>query len=357
MGKSPGNTIAQSKQVSRLADTLIVPIINALPGAIVVVDRGGSIVAVNDAWRALANGEGDKAGTRYVDLAEAIFGEGTQAALARVVSGADGGLGTEGSLVSTLALPQRWLRVHAAPLRDFSRKLIAIHYEDVSELRRLSEESIRIDLRLAAAEEAERRRIARELHDSTGQYLSAASMDVARLNRRLALGQTAGDIVKTLTGTLREAQKDLRSFSYLLHPPTLDDVDLSVSLRQFLKGFGDRAGLRISLNLRCATECLPKPDQFALFRVMQEALVNVHRHARARCVSVILRRAGGEVLMEIEDDGIGMAGSRGERPNEVAGVGLLGMHARLQCLGGKLEVIDTISGGVALRAILPDRRA
>ena len=80
----------------------------------------------------------------------------------------------------------------------------------------------------------------------------------------------------------------------LLHPPALAEAGLSGSLGQFLTGFGDRTGLRISLNIRCATESLPQADQLALFRVVQEALANAHRHARARCVSILLRRADGQ---------------------------------------------------------------
>jgi signal transduction histidine kinase len=357
MGKSPMHGIDRKAGRLRLEDSLIFPVINALPRAIVVVDHGGRIAAANDPWRMLAAGEEAAPGADYVAVAEAAFGAGTHMRLARELPAIAAGRQRNADYVfSTGAPPARWFRVQVAPMADFRHPRIAIHYEDVTELRRLGEESHQMDARLAAAEDAERRRIARELHDSTGQYLTAASMDLARLHRRLAQGQKAGDIVQTLTGTLRDAQRDLRSFSYLLHPPALAEAGLSSSLNQFLAGFGDRTGLRISLNIRCATETLSPADQLALFRVVQEALANAHRHARAKCVSVLLRRAGGQVVLEIQDDGIGMAGSRRATPKAVPGVGLLGMRARLQALGGSLEVADTITGGVVLRAVLPDRR-
>lgn len=344
-GASLGDPIAQTRMIGF--------VINALPAAIAAVDPLGRLVAINEAWRRLAPQSQPpcRPGEDYFSLAEAVFGAGTHTRLAidlpHIVR--DPRVGYE--FATSTGMPRRF-RMTATTIEAVAGHLIAIHYDDITH-HHPEEESHEPDSKVAAAEDAERRRIGRELHDSTGQYLTAASLDVVRLNQHLAMGEDVGDIIRTLTGTLREASHDLRSFSFLLHPPELETAGLATALRRFLGGFGDRIGLRIGLDIQCQTDQLSREDQVALFRVVQEAMTNAHRHAHASRISVVLRWKDDALVLEVEDDGRGLAASL---QSGTEGVGLPGMRARLRSIGGEFELADAIGGGLLVRATLPGRR-
>lgn len=211
---------------------------------------------------------------------------------------------------------------------------------DVTEERRIADQLAKVSAALSMAEENERRLIGRELHDSTAQLLVAAGLGLSALQRRTSLKPDAQQIVADLRSTIAAAQREIRNFSYMLHPPSLRRAGLAQAISEFASGFGRRTGLRITVDLP-ELGTMPEPVEMALFRVAQEALMNTSRHAKAHQALIRLRRDGATVVLEVEDDGIGMVG-RAPTP----GVGIAAMTARMQQLGGEL---DLGPGGLGFR--------
>ena len=243
----------------------------------------------------------------------------------------------------------RWLSYHIYPSQDG----VSVFFRDVTEAR-ASREAIReISRQLLMAQEEERKRIAAELHDSTSQHLVAANLGMARLPPP---GSDAEDhLRREIEECLSEALRELRISTYLLHPPGLHRDGISATLRGFVEGFGRRSGLRATLAADPAMDRLPEDLQRALFRIVQEALANTHRHARATSVTVRARLARGMLFVCIRDDGRGIKGTAGRlRDIEEApvGVGLPGMRARLRQFGGDLA-IRSGGTGTTLMAIVP----
>lgn len=200
---------------------------------------------------------------------------------------------------------------------------------------------------LAHAELNERRRIGRELHDSTSQLLVAARLGLSRLEGRVAADDEARHVLEDARQAIEGAQHEIRNFSFVLHPPSLIETGLEEALRSFAVGFARRTGLQIAVEVGRAGWRMPFTVKVALFRVAQEALMNVYRHARAARVAVRLRHKGRRIVLEVEDDGVGMHAADGEGP--VEGVGISGMRARMMQIGGAL---DLLAGpvGVLVRA-------
>jgi signal transduction histidine kinase len=212
------------------------------------------------------------------------------------------------------------------------------------------------------ARDEERRRIARELHDSTGQNLIVATMLVGKLQRRL--GEPEDPTVGQLTDVLQQSIRDLRTMSYVLHPPFLDEAGLPLALRSYVDGFSQRTGIQIALDVREDLERLPSDTELVLFRVVQEALSNISRHSGSSSAHIRLRRennAGVEnVVLTVEDAGKGMPhlASIGSlmgqkiKLNPMRGVGLMGMRERLHEIGGRLEIVSA-AGGTMISAVVP----
>ena len=205
-----------------------------------------------------------------------------------------------------------------------------------------------LSTRLMAAQEEERRRLARELHDEFGQALTAVNAhlwlierqppaDAAALRARAA--EARGLVNRTISG--------MRELSHLLRPSVLDALGLLPSLEGLVTGFGERHDIKTSLTSDGLPERLPADVETALYRITQEALTNVARHARARQVRVMIGTIGDEIRLEIEDDGVGF----GSRDGVPAGTGLIGIRERVRALGGELTL--TSRKGLRLNVQVP----
>src|SRR5262249_22607640 len=183
------------------------------------------------------------------------------------------------------------------------------------------------------AQEEERRRIARDLHDSTGQNLIAATLLASRVEN--AVPESARPTFRQLEGMLQQSIRELRTVSYLLHPPLLDEAGLGLALRNFINGFVDRTGIAVELEVSPAFDRLPPETELVLFRVVQEALGNVARHSMSKTALIRLDRRSAPTaetaVLTIEDAGKGMpdiafkrplAGRSGGRVAPPTGVGL-----------------------------------
>lgn len=198
---------------------------------------------------------------------------------------------------------------------------------------------------LLAVQNEERRRFARELHDSTGQHLTALGLAVGHLRRVCGASPETAPILADMSQIIDEARREVRVLSYLLHPPQLETRGLSFSLRTFLAGFSQRSDIQVQLDLAPEVDAIPRRQARALFRIVQEALNNVHRHAHASLVEVTLGVGENIATVTVVDDGRGFD----QRCGVQVGVGLAGMRARARAFGGDL-VISSGPAGTVLRA-------
>jgi PAS domain S-box-containing protein len=223
--------------------------------------------------------------------------------------------------------------------------------------RREAEESLRsLSARLLQLQDEERRRIARELHDTTGQSLAALAIHLSAVNERIAgRDPVASDILREALGLSQEASDQTRTLSYLLYPPTLDFSGLKSALEWFADGFAQRSKIKVELDLALGEERVPQSLETALFRIVQESLTNMYRHSGGSLAMVRGRRQGNLVSLEISDNGKGippelLASLSG--PGGQVGVGIRGMKERSRQLGGKLRIKSGTSG-TTIMVVLP----
>jgi PAS domain S-box-containing protein len=229
---------------------------------------------------------------------------------------------------------------------------------DITERRRLLESLAGATDALLLAEENERRRIGRELHDSTTQHLVAIDLTMSRLERRIGDDPTDRAIIRDIRAALTAAHREIRTFSYLLHPPSLERVGLEAALNRFLEGFQRRTGLEVNFQVQGPPRALGQHGELGLFRLAQEALMNVHRHAAARTADIRLIHRPLETVLEVSDDGIGLSPAQigPLLSGQTLGVGVASMKARIEDLGGTLQILPQAKG-LMIRAAMPRRRA
>jgi len=214
-----------------------------------------------------------------------------------------------------------------------------------------SESSLRdLSIHLLRVQDEERRRIGRDLHDSVGQYLTALRMKTDTLKPMVESGDAAR-VSQELDECGRladESLKELRTVSYLLYPPMLEEMGLKEALLWYIDGFVKRSGIETTTEFADSFPRLPQEAELAIFRVLQESLTNVHRHSGSQTARVRLAVEDGNVVLEVHDNGRGVPDSE---PRDL-GVGLRGMHERLRQLGGRLDLAST-DGGTTVSAAVP----
>jgi len=238
---------------------------------------------------------------------------------------------------------------------ELSRALATLESE--IRVREQKEEQLRnLSRRLMTLQDEERRRIARELHDSAGQTMAAMKMSIALIQRVATTRPDILRLVDDLNALVDDALQEVRTTSYLLHPPLLDEAGIASAARWFVEGFARRSGIEVNCDIPERMERLPKDCELVLFRVLQESLTNVHRHSGASAASVRLRLDTDHVELEVGDNGKGIPEERLRRFNASvasAGVGITGMRERVRELGGHLEIrsIDGTTISVDLPAL------
>lgn len=215
---------------------------------------------------------------------------------------------------------------------------------DITARKRAEEAARRLSGRILSLQDDERRRIARGLHDSLGQYLAALKMnlDVFRTSKN-DQAKLASDCAEIVDKCLNET----RTISHLLHPPLLDEAGFDSAARWYVDGFSQRSGIKVNLNLPQKLSRMHRDVEVALFRAVQECLTNVHRHSGSSAVDVRLSLSAKQIRLEIKDDGRGIPQERLRSLNQGAadaGVGLAGMRERIREFGGSLEIRSERAG-------------
>jgi signal transduction histidine kinase len=243
------------------------------------------------------------------------------------------------------------LETEIAERRLIEEKLRQSHAELESQVEQRTAALRQLSSRLLSLQDSERRRIARELHDSLGQYLVALKLNVDILRQspqRQELWSQSEELMERCIA-------EVRTLSYLLHPPTMDAVGIASAARWYVEGFGLRSGLKLTLDAPDDPVRLPDAIELALFRVLQEALTNVHRHSGASAADILIQRSSGQAILEVRDNGRGMDQAMLDRFRETAtgvGVGLMSMHERARELGGAFQVRSS-SAGTSVRITIP----
>jgi signal transduction histidine kinase len=224
---------------------------------------------------------------------------------------------------------------------------------DITPMKQAQESLRQLSALLLRSQDQERRRIARELHDSTGQLLAALELNLGRLDEVMPMVRES---LSSSVDLASECTRQIRSMSYLLHPPMLEELGLLYALRDYTRGFSQRSGVEVALDAPTDLSRLSPDTELALFRVVQEALANIQRHSESRDAIVRIVSGSRSIRLEVEDHGRGIAPdlltSNGEPSLAKMGVGLRGMEERLRHLGGRVTV-ESRRGRTLVRAEVP----
>jgi signal transduction histidine kinase len=336
-------------------EALLRSTLDALSAHIAVLDRTGTIVAVNQAWRSFAReagfvGREGGVGMNYLAVCERAAGESPDAArtaeaLRDIIRGRRSEFRMEYPCESPDGL--RWFQLRVTRPGPVRTPRIVVAHEDITEVKRAQEALARLSSRLIQVQDEERRAIARELHDTTAQNLLAITLNATRLREPLSgAGESARRILAETVGLAEQCLQEVRTLSYLLHPPLLDEMGLASALRWFASGFSERSGIDVDVRVvEDSGATLPREIATTLFRVAQEALSNVHRHSESPSARIELQRTERAIRLQVIDRGRGLRGQIEPSPGaQAVGVGISGMRVRLEQLGGCLEIRSGPSG-------------
>ena len=346
----------RAEEALRRSEGRLRAILNTEPECVKLLDAEGRLLDMNAAGLRMIEADGFEtvAGHCVFPLIGAEYREKFREFTERVCRGERGTLEFE---IVGLKGTRRWLESHAVPFRDEDSgetRMLGITL-DITDRKRAEEELRRLSGRLVQSQDEERRRIAREMHDTTAQNLAALAMNLSLLRPSAGTsGDRVGQLLDDCDRLLDRSVREIRTMAYLLHPPMLDEFGLARAAREYAEGFARRSGIRLELDLPEDLGRLPPPLELALFRVLQESLGNVHRHSGSRTGAVRLARTAGAVTLEVRDAGRGLPpqAPEGSRGGPSIGVGIAGMRERLRQLGGWLEVEPGLPGTL-VRATLP----
>lgn len=224
---------------------------------------------------------------------------------------------------------------------------------DLTLQKQSQEAARRLSARILKVQDEERRKVARELHDSLGQYLASLKVNVSA-SLRAAASEPSRQLLQECTELLDQCLTETRTISYLLHPPLLDETGLASPIRWYVEGFAKRSGIQVELNIPETIPRFSNEIETAVFRILQESLTNAHRHAKTPRVEIEIQVGGDTIVMSVRDHGSGipppLLRSFMER-NERVGVGLAGMRERARELGGMMTVLHAEDGPGTIVAV------
>lgn len=227
--------------------------------------------------------------------------------------------------------------------------------QDITDAKRAQDDVRRLWRQMIQGRDEERRRMARELHESAGQSLAALKMSLSRLHESLPKNKR---LVETLWRSSVEladaAVREVRTVSYLMHPPLLDEAGLGPALRWYARGFAERSKIAVSVDIADDFGRASQEVETTVFRVVQEALTNVHRYSGSSTACIRIWREGGLLFAEVKDEGCGLGvAARGVASEALPGVGIAGMRERVQHLHGAFDIESMAGRGTIVRVTLP----
>jgi PAS domain S-box-containing protein len=255
---------------------------------------------------------------------------------------------------------QKELRESEERLRALSNDLEIQVMNRTQELRQRNAEILQqaeqlreLSNRLQKTQDDERRRIARELHDSAGQLVAAIGMSLAGISLHAKENPSLEKVLADTQNLVQQLNKEIRTTSYLLHPPLLDESGLSQAIQWYMQGLMERSGLQVELSIPEDFGRLPADLELAVFRIVQESLTNIHRHSRSKIAMIRLSRTSESISLEIQDHGKGipaeqLAAIKAQR----TGVGITGMRERVRHFNGEMD-IHSNGNGATISVVLP----
>jgi len=345
----------------RESERLLRLVLDALPVGVAVVDRSGDIILSNPASHRIWGASIRSGPERYAESRGWWHATGTRVesgewASARALVHGDTSV-NEVVEIEAFDGIRKIIQNSAVPIRDVNEQITGavVVNEDVS-ARKTAERELNdsynqmraLTGRLMRAQDDERRRIAQMLHETTAQNLAGLKMLLARLNRTSEhLGEDEQNALVESLSLAEQSMTEIRTLSYLLHPPFLDEAGLLSALRWYVAGFAERSGIDVDLDLPESFGRLARDTETALFRIVQESLINIHRHAGSKTAHIRLQRDAETLVLEIDDRGHGIPNASLEHimsGGGVVGVGIAGMSERMEQLGGSLEITSGDQG-------------
>jgi PAS domain S-box-containing protein len=253
----------------------------------------------------------------------------------------------------------RTLHLHLtlSPLPNYDQSghnAVCVVATDVTALRAKEAALQELSVRLLQSQDEERKRISRDLHDSAGQYLAAVQMRLGAILDQIEASPQAESLkalIDDAQESISECSKEIRTISYLLHPPTLDLAGLGSAIEWYSDGFSERSGIKVDLEVSPSLDRLPQDLELTIYRLVQEGLTNIHRHSGSKWAGIQLVQRPDRITLEIADRGRGMAAISTENPMH-PGVGISGIRERVRQLNGQLT-IESSPHGTTVRATFP----
>ena len=333
---------------------------DALNARVALVDNNGTIIAVNRRWASFADENRANGATRGVGYNYFADQDSTPSDEAMMVANGVRAL-RSGQLEDFRCVYQfshtsgtSWFQVRINQFDMDGEQRLVVTHEDVTEIKQAHDAQQQVTALLMRAQDEERRRIARDLHDVTVQNMVAIKADLTgvRLAARVLDDGESAEMLSESATLCDDVIKELRTLSYLLHPPFLDEAGLVPAIQWFVRGFIQRSGVQVELIVREDIGRLPEEVETALFRVVQESLTNIHRHSGSANAVIWVKKEAENVVLRIMDDGHGFSiattTENFEGPSPL-GVGIPGMRQRLKQLGGELR-IDSGPKGTSVHA-------
>jgi two-component system NarL family sensor kinase len=350
-----------AEEALRRSERLLRVVLDALPVGVAVVDRSGDIILSNPASQRIWGRSIRSGRERYAESNGWWHASGKKLApeeWASVRAMVNGETSVDEVLdIEAFDGVRKIIQNSAVPIRDTNGSVTGavVVNEDIS-ARKTAERELSdsynqmrtLTGRLMRAQDDERRRIAQMLHETTVQDLVALKMLLAQLNRTSdRLGDADRSALAESISLAEQSMTEIRTLSYLLHPPFLDETGLLPALRWYASGFARRSGIKVDLDLPDSFERLSLDTETALFRIVQESLINIHRHAGSETARIRLRRDVETLVLEIEDWGHGIPKESLEHITSgggAVGVGIASMSERIEQLGGCLEIRSSDHG-------------
>jgi two-component system, NarL family, sensor kinase len=351
----------RAEESLRDSEHLLRLVLDALPVGVVVVDRAGDIILSNPASHHIWGGMIRSGPERYAQSRAWWYATGTAVssaewASARALANGDTCVNNVIEIEAFDGI-RKIIQNSAVPIRGANEQITGavVVNEDIS-ARKTAERELNdsynqmraLTGRLMRAQDDERRRLAQMLHETTAQNLAGLKMLLARLNR--SSNRLSDDERSALVESMSLADQsmtEIRTLSYLLHPPFLDEAGLLSALRWYAAGFAERSGIEVELDLPESFARLTRDTETALFRIVQESLINIHRHAGSKTAHIQLQRDAEMLVLEIVDRGRGIPNASLEHimsGGGIVGVGIAGMSERMEQLGGSLEIMSGEQG-------------